>query len=60
MNFDTTQERSLIQSTAEDVAAEYGPEYWREKEEDGEFAPGFWDERTVRGRLPRAAGPRGI
>ena len=44
MNFDTTQERSLIQSTAEDVAAEYGPEHWREKEENGEFSEEFWDE----------------
>ena len=44
MNFETTQERSLIRSTAEDIAAEYGPEYWRKKEENGEFAQGFWDE----------------
>ncbi len=34
----------MIRSTAEDVAAEYGPEYWRKKEEAGEFAQGFWDE----------------
>ncbi|MFB6223771.1 MAG: acyl-CoA dehydrogenase family protein [Haloarcula sp.] len=44
MNFESTEERSMIQSTAADVAAEYGPEYWREKEEKGEFAQGFWDE----------------
>ncbi|WP_246985101.1 acyl-CoA dehydrogenase family protein [Halorientalis marina] len=44
MNFETTQERSMIRSTAADVAAEYGPAYWREKEEAGEFAQGFWDE----------------
>ncbi|ELY81969.1 acyl-CoA dehydrogenase family protein [Natrinema gari] len=44
MNFEATTERSMIQSTAEAVAAEYGPEYWREKEEAGEFAKGFWDE----------------
>ena len=44
MNFETTQERSMIRSTAEDIAGEYGPEYWREKEEDGEFAQAFWDE----------------
>ncbi|AQL44788.1 acyl-CoA dehydrogenase (plasmid) [Halorientalis sp. IM1011] len=49
MNFDTTQERSMIRSTAEDVAAEYGPEYWREKEEAGEFAQGFWDELAEAG-----------
>ncbi|ELZ20747.1 acyl-CoA dehydrogenase family protein [Natrinema limicola] len=44
MNFESTQERSMIRSTAKAVAAEYGPEYWREKEENEEFAQGFWDE----------------
>ncbi|SDC51784.1 acyl-CoA dehydrogenase family protein [Natrinema hispanicum] len=44
MNFESTQERSMIRSTAQAVAAEYGPEYWREKEENEEFAQGFWDE----------------
>lgn len=34
----------MIRSTAKAVAAEYGPEYWREKEENEEFAQGFWDE----------------
>ena len=34
----------MIRSTAEDVAAAYGPEYWREKEEDEEFAQEYWDE----------------
>jgi len=34
----------MIRSTAQAVAAEYGPEYWREKEENEEFAQGFWDE----------------
>ncbi|ELY92146.1 acyl-CoA dehydrogenase family protein [Natrinema altunense] len=49
MNFEATNERSMIQSTAEAVAAEYGPEYWREKEEAGEFAQGFWDELAEAG-----------
>ncbi|MFB6178785.1 MAG: acyl-CoA dehydrogenase family protein [Halorientalis sp.] len=49
MNFENTQGRSLIRSTAEDVAAEYGPEYWREKEETEEFAQGFWDELAEAG-----------
>ncbi|WP_254532670.1 acyl-CoA dehydrogenase family protein [Natrinema gelatinilyticum] len=44
MNFESTEERTMIRSTAEAVAADYGPEYWREKEENGEFAQGFWDE----------------
>ncbi|MFQ3295893.1 MAG: acyl-CoA dehydrogenase [Halobacteriales archaeon] len=44
MNFESTEERSLIRSTAADVAAEYGPEYWRDKEENEEFSQEFWDE----------------
>ena len=44
MNFSDDPTHSLIRSTAADIAAEYGPEYWREKEEQGEFAEGFWDE----------------
>lgn len=44
MNFESTEERTMIRSTAEAVAADYGPEYWREKEENEEFAQGFWDE----------------
>jgi len=39
----------MIRSTAESVAAEYGPEYWREKEENGEFAQRFWDELSEAG-----------
>ena len=49
MNFDTTEERSMIRSTAKKVAADYGPEYWREKEEAGEFSQEFWDELTEAG-----------
>lgn len=39
----------MIRSTAADVAAEYGPEYWREKEEQGEFSEAFWDELAEAG-----------
>lgn len=49
MNFESTRERSMIRSTAEAVAAEYGPSYWRDREENGEFAQGFWDELTEAG-----------
>ncbi|WP_058991462.1 acyl-CoA dehydrogenase family protein [Haloarcula sp. CBA1127] len=49
MNFEATEERSMIRSTAADVAAEYGPEYWREKEEAGEFGEEFWDELAAAG-----------
>ena len=30
MNFEATQERWTIRSTVEEVAVEFGPEYWRE------------------------------
>lgn len=49
MDFEITQEESMIRSTAESVAAEYGPEYWREKEENGEFAQEFWNELAEAG-----------
>lgn len=49
MNFELTEERSMIQSTAEAVADEYGPEYWREKEQNEEFAQEFWDELAEAG-----------
>ena len=44
MQFDAPPEHALIRSTATDIASEYGPEYWREKEAAGEFAGEFWDE----------------
>ncbi|HKJ57659.1 MAG TPA: acyl-CoA dehydrogenase family protein [Halobacteriales archaeon] len=44
MNFEPTQEQRMVRSTAEEIAGQFGPEYWREKEQAGEFAAGFWDE----------------
>ena len=44
MTSETSTEHSMISSTATEIATEFGPEYWREKEENGEFAAGFWDE----------------
>ena len=49
MNFEPTQEQRLVRSTAEEIAHEFGPEYWREKEQAGEFAEGFWDELAEAG-----------
>ncbi|MFB6165877.1 MAG: acyl-CoA dehydrogenase family protein [Haloarculaceae archaeon] len=49
MDFRDTQERSMIRSTAESIASEYGPAYWREKEENEAFAQGFWDELAEAG-----------
>jgi len=42
MNFDFTQEQKMIAATAKDIARQFGPEYWREKEEKQEFAGEFW------------------
>ncbi|MDQ2050258.1 acyl-CoA dehydrogenase family protein [Natronolimnohabitans sp. A-GB9] len=44
MNFEDTQERSMIRQTAAEIADQYGPEHWREKEENGEFSSEFWNE----------------
>ncbi len=34
----------MIRRTATEIADQYGPEHWREKEEQGEFSEAFWDE----------------
>jgi len=44
MNFEDTQERSMIRQTAAEIAGQYGPEHWREKEENGDFSSEFWNE----------------
>ena len=44
MNFSDDPTHSLIRSTATEIAEEYGPEHWREKEQKGEFSEEFWDE----------------
>ncbi|TKR26008.1 acyl-CoA dehydrogenase family protein [Natronomonas salsuginis] len=44
MTFETSAEHSMIASTATEIATEFGPAYWREREENGEFATDFWDE----------------
>lgn len=42
MDFALTDEQRMIQDTAADVAATYGPAYWREKERSGEFPEDFY------------------
>jgi acyl-CoA dehydrogenase len=44
MNFSEDPSHSLIRDTAASIADEYDPAYWREKEENGEFAQEYWDE----------------
>ncbi len=42
MNFELTEEQRMIANAARDIAKDFPPEYWREKEEKGEFAEEFF------------------
>jgi len=42
MDFNPTNEQKLIADTAKDIAKDFPPEYWREKEENNEFAEEFF------------------
>lgn len=49
MVYEDTPEQSMIRDTATEIATEYGPAYWREKEETGSFGAAFWDELAEAG-----------
>lgn len=49
MDFSDPSVLPMIRSTAEEIAAQYGPEYWREREENGEFAADYWNELAEAG-----------
>jgi len=42
MDFKLTEEQRMIADAARDIARDFPPEYWREKDEKGEFAEEFW------------------
>ena len=42
MNFELNEEQRMIANAAKDIAKDFPPEYWREKEENGEFAEEFF------------------
>jgi len=42
MDFDLTEEQKMIANSAREIAKEFGPKYWREKEDEGQFASEFW------------------
>jgi len=42
MDFNLTEEQKMIANSAREIARQFGPEYWREKEEKVEFAGEFW------------------
>lgn len=49
MNFEESSEHELIRKTASEIADEYGPEYWREHEEQEKFPSEYWEELTEAG-----------
>jgi acyl-CoA dehydrogenase len=49
MDFDSTPEHSMIRGTASEIADQFGPEYWREKEREEEFGQDYWDELAKAG-----------
>lgn len=44
MVFEDTPAQSMVRQTATEIATEYGPAYWREREEEGSFGSEFWTE----------------
>jgi acyl-CoA dehydrogenase len=42
MNFELTAEQKMIVETAKEIAIDFGPEYWREKDKKHEFPEEFW------------------
>ncbi|NMP14748.1 acyl-CoA dehydrogenase family protein [Thalassotalea sp. Y01] len=44
MNFDLTMEQQMIADTAADIAKQYGPEYWREKDDNKAYPIEFMNE----------------
>ncbi|MDI6846883.1 MAG: acyl-CoA dehydrogenase family protein [Candidatus Bathyarchaeia archaeon] len=42
MDFELTAEQKMIVEAASDIAKDFGPEYWREKDKNHEFPEDFW------------------
>jgi len=42
LDFELTTEQKMIVETAAEIARDYGPEYWREKDKKHEFPEDFW------------------
>jgi acyl-CoA dehydrogenase len=42
MDFELSAEQKMIVETAKEIAKDYGPEYWREKDKKHEFPEEFW------------------
>jgi acyl-CoA dehydrogenase len=42
LDFELTEEEKMIVEAAADIAKDFGPEYWREKDKNHEFPEDFW------------------
>jgi acyl-CoA dehydrogenase len=42
LDFELSAEQKMIVETAADIARDFGPEYWREKDKNHEFPEDFW------------------
>ena len=64
MNFEFSEEQKMIADAAKDIAKDFPPEYWREKDEKGEFGEEFWkaisDAGFVRIVIPEEYGGAGM
>ncbi len=49
LNFELTDEQKLIVEAASDIARDFGPEYWREKDKKHEFPEDFWNTLVTAG-----------
>lgn len=49
MNFDLTLEQQMMVETAEQISARFDPEYWRDKDEKGEYPAEFMQEIGAQG-----------
>lgn len=43
MDFELSQEQKMIKKTAKEIVEDFPPDYWYEKEEEGEFAEEYWE-----------------
>lgn len=49
MDFDLSLEQQMMVDTAEQISASFGPEYWREKDEEGVYPTDFISEIGAQG-----------
>lgn len=49
MDFELSEQQKMMQSVGEQICEDYGLDYWREKDEAGEFPHEIWDDFTKAG-----------